>query len=134
MSAACIVAATGDCAAGIAANAGLAEPLKQIIGTKRADRLSGTPKADLIDGRGGNDVLYGLAGNDRLIGGAGADRIFCGPGRDTVSADARDTVARDCEVVRGRATPPRVPEELLGVWNRNITDGTVIGADHVGVW
>jgi hypothetical protein len=136
VSVACFMAATGLSAAGVAADAHRAAPLKRIIGTNKANVLRGTAKADFIDGRAGNDLLYGFAGNDRLIGGAGADRIFCGRGRDTVSADRRDAVARDCEVVRGGATPPPpvVPEQLLGVWNRNITDGTVIGADHVGVW
>lgn len=131
---ACFTAATGVSAV-VAADADRAAPLKRIIGTKEANVLRGTSKADYIDGRAGNDFLYGLARNDRLIGGAGADRIFCGRGRDSVSADRRDTVARDCEVVRGgRTPPPVVPEQLLGVWNRNVTDGTVIGADHVGVW
>jgi hypothetical protein len=129
----CFTAATGVSTV----DADRAEPLKRIIGTKEANVLRGTSKADHIDGRAGNDFLYGLAGNDRLIGGAGADRIFCGRGRDTVSADRRDTVARDCEVVRGGATPPPppvVPEQLLGLWKRNITNGTVIGEDHRGVW
>jgi len=137
VSVACFTAATGLSAAGVAADAHRAAPLKRIIGTNKANVLRGTAKADFIDGRAGNDFLYGFAGNDRLIGGAGADRIFCGRGRDTVSADRRDTVARDCEVVRGGATPPPppvVPEQLLGIWNRNITDGTVIGNDHVGIW
>jgi hypothetical protein len=129
------MATTGLSAAGVAANAERAAPLKRIIGTNKADRLRGTPKVDFIDGRAGNDVLYGFASNDTLIGGTGADHIFCGRGRDTVFADQRDTVARDCEVVRGGAPPPPVvPEQLLGVWKRNITDGTVLGADHVGVW
>jgi hypothetical protein len=129
-----LVALAGSSSA--AAHADRIEPLKRIIGTSKADVLRGTAKADVIDGRAGNDVLHGLAGNDRLVGGAGADRIFCGRGRDTVSADRRDTVAGDCEVVRGGATPPPpvVPEQLLGIWNRNITDGTVIGDGHRGIW
>lgn len=137
VSVACFMAATGASRAGIAADAVRAAPLKRIIGTNKANVLRGTANADFIDGRAGNDVLYGFAGNDRLVGGAGADRIFCGRGRDKVSADRRDTVARDCEVVMGGATPPPppvVPEQLLGIWNRNITDGAVIGNDHRGVW
>jgi hypothetical protein len=135
MSVACLMAATGLSAASVAANAERSAPLERIIGTNKADRLRGTPKADFIDGRAGNDFRYGFAGNDRLIGGAGADHIFCGRGRDTVFSDRRDTVARDCEVVKGGATPPPVvPEQLLGVWNRNIIDPTVIGASHIGVW
>jgi hypothetical protein len=137
LSVACLAAGTALAAAGVAAYADGAAPLTRIIGTNKANVLRGTASADVIDGRAGNDRLYGFAGDDRLIGGAGADRIFCGRGRDTVSADRRDTVARDCEVVRGGAIPPPppvVPEQLLGLWNRNITDGTVIGADHVGIW
>ena len=134
---ACVIGATGLTAAGVAGNADRAAPLKRIIGTTKANVLRGTAKADFIDGRAGNDSLYGFAGNDRLIGGAGADRIFCGRGRDSVSVDRRDTVVRDCEFVRREATPPLspvVPEQLLGIWNRNIADGSVIGDDHRGVW
>jgi hypothetical protein len=129
---ACLIAATASSAAGLAANADQAAPLKRIVGTGQGDVLRGTARPDLIDGRAGNDVLYGRAGddrltggtgNDRLIGGAGTDEIVCGRGRDTVSADRFDSVARDCEVVRGAGPPPRVvPEPLLGVWKRNVTE------------
>jgi Ca2+-binding RTX toxin-like protein len=125
------MAATGLSAAGLAVNTDKAAPLKRIIGTSKADVLRGTAKSDVIDGRAGNDVLSGRGGDDRLIGGAGNDRltggagsdvIVCGHGRDTVSADRLDTVARDCEDVRGAAPPPRVvPEQLLGVWKRSVT-------------
>jgi hypothetical protein len=139
VSVACFTAATALSAAGVAADAERAAPLKRIIGTNKADRFRGTAKADFIDGRAGNDVLYGLAGNDRLRGGSGADRIVCGRGRDTVAADLRDTVARDCEVVRGGLPPPPVvPEQLLGTWNRYIDETTAIDANHVanhvGIW
>jgi PKD repeat protein len=77
-----------------------------IVGTPRADVLRGTNRADTIRGEAGNDRLYGRGGNDRLIGGRGADRIFCGAGNDVALVDARDTVAADCETVRGR---PNVP-------------------------
>ena len=136
ISVACFTAATGVGAV-LAADADHATALKRVVGTNQANVLRGTAKADFIDGRAGNDVLYGFGGNDRLIGGAGVDRIFCGRGRDTVSADSRDKVARDCEVVSGRPTPPppsEVPEPLLGTWRRNITDGSVIGDDHRGGW
>ena len=36
-----------------------------------------------------------------LVGGAGADRLVCGPGRDIAWADAKDRVAKDCEIVKG---------------------------------
>jgi hypothetical protein len=81
-----------------------------INGGPRNEVLRGTSGPDKIYGRGGNDKLYGLGGNDylnggpgndMLVGGPGADRIVCGPGKDTVSADSSDTVAKDCEIVRG---------------------------------
>jgi RTX calcium-binding nonapeptide repeat (4 copies) len=82
----------------------------RVDGTARADVLRGTAKADKLYGKAGNDRLLGLAGNDLLVGGPGADRLACGAGRDTAQADARDAVARDCEVVKGRegdgAEPP----------------------------
>jgi hypothetical protein len=89
-----------------------------INGTARADRLVGTAKSDTLNGKAGNDVLLGLAGsdrlnggpgNDRIVGGPGADRISCGAGTDTAVADKRDTVADDCEVVKGLAAPPPPP-------------------------
>ena len=94
---------------------------KTITGTARNDVLRGTAAADTLYGKGGADKLYGLAGNDRvvggpgndlLVGGAGADTLSCGPGRDTASADAKDRVGADCEVVRGvpkRTPPPPAP-------------------------
>jgi hypothetical protein len=90
-----------------------------VIGTPRADRLAGTPRADRIDGRAGNDSLFGLGGADSLQGGPGKDKIDagpgddripaqadgapdhirCGTGRDVVTAEQRDVVLGDCEVV-----------------------------------
>lgn len=142
----CLTAATGLCAAGLAAEADLTAPLKRIVGTDKADVLRGTAKADAIDGRAGNDVLYGRAGDDRLIGGAGGDRliggmgideIVCGRGRDTVLADRLDFVARDCEVVKGGVPPPptrSVPDQLLGVWKRNVTWGPTFDPSWNGVY
>lgn len=135
----CVVLCTAATWAGVDISS--ATPLKRVIGTGKPNVLLGTAQADFIDGRAGDDTLYGLAGNDGLVGGVGADRIFCGRGRDTVFADRRDTVARDCEVVKG-TTPPQptppppsaIPLQLLGVWNRNITDGAIIGDSHRGIW
>jgi hypothetical protein len=79
---------------------------KRIVGTARNDVLRGTRGPDVIYGKAGNDKLYGRGGNDRLYGGPGADRFFCGPGRDTVYVDVRDTIGRDCEIVR-RVRPPK---------------------------
>src|SRR5262245_23341749 len=81
-----------------------------ISGTSRNDTLRGGAKADKLSGKGGNDKLYGGAGNDLLVGGPGADRLSCGAGRDTARGDANDTIASDCEVVKGvPAEPPTQP-------------------------
>ncbi len=92
-----------------------------IHGTARNDTLRGGAGADKIYGKAGNDTLVGAAGNDllvggqgndRLVGGIGADTLRCGPGRDTAIRDVRDTVASDCEAVRGpKPVPPPPPPE-----------------------
>jgi hypothetical protein len=92
-----------------------AATLRTIPGTAKNDTLRGTPKADTIEGKAGNDTLYGYAGNDvllggtgndKLVGGPGHDKLRCGAGRDTAIADVNDTVAADCEVVKGLPAPP----------------------------
>jgi Calx-beta domain/RTX calcium-binding nonapeptide repeat (4 copies) len=88
-----------------------------ITGTAKDDVLKGSPSADTLLGKAGNDKLYALAGNDvlnggpgndLLVGGPGADMLLCGPGRDQATADPKDKVAKDCEVVRGLPKPPTV--------------------------
>ncbi|MCW2921815.1 MAG: calcium-binding protein [Thermoleophilia bacterium] len=75
------------------------------------DRLFGGQGNDGLLGGAGNDQLSGDAGTDTYIAGAGNDvinardktpreRVSCGAGRDRVTADRRDTVARDCETVQ----------------------------------
>ena len=45
-----------------------------------------------------------------LSGGPARTRFDCGPGRDTATRDIGDTVARDCEAVRGPTpVPPPLP-------------------------
>lgn len=77
------------------------------------DRLFGGKGNDHLAGGAGHDQLTGDLGADTFVGGAGNDvvnardrvqreRISCGAGRDKVTADRRDAVARDCEVVRRR--------------------------------
>jgi hypothetical protein len=82
------------------------------LGTDGADVLSGTTGSDVLCGAAGADRLTGLGGADVFRAGAGndvlaardgvADAVACGPGRDSVTADRRDRVNRDCEVVRRR--------------------------------
>ena len=82
------------CAAALPAVAGAAVD-KTVLGTERADFLAGTASSDRIVARAGNDRI--AAEYD-----GGVDRISCGAGRDVVTADARDRVGPDCEVVSRR--------------------------------
>lgn len=93
-----------------------------ISGTAKADTLRGGAGADKLYGKAGNDKLYGLAGkdylnggagNDTLVGGPGADTLVCGPGVDTTFADASDTIAADCENVKG---VPKPAVSVTDVW------------------
>jgi len=109
-------------------------PASTIVGTARHDTLRGTPKSDKLYGKAGNDKLFGLGGNDvlvggaggdLLVGGAGADRLACGHGRDIARADARDKVAKDCEVVKGLVKPPPQPPP--------VTPGNYCGSTSQGM-
>jgi hypothetical protein len=80
-----------------------------IVGSAKNDVLKGSPSADKLYGRAGSDRLFGYAGNDLLVGGQGTDVLSCGPGRDTAMADASDTVAKDCEIVKGLPAPSPPP-------------------------
>ena len=90
----------------------------RISGTDRGDTLRGTAKADTIYGKKGNDTLLGLAGDDLLVPGPGADVVRCGRGHDIVRADAADTVAKDCEVVK-RVGPPALVGRYAGRSSQN---------------
>jgi RTX calcium-binding nonapeptide repeat (4 copies) len=78
----------------------LGERLRDCPAT-RGERIQGTSRGDRIRATGGPDVVLGRGGADRIsVRGGGRDRVRCGSGRDRVSADRRDRVSRDCEVVR----------------------------------
>lgn len=101
-------------AAGVVVLAGLiasASFAATIVGTGKGDVLRGTAKADRLEGKAGRDKLYGLGGNDVLVGGAGADLLVCGPGSDTAVADVKDTIRRDCEIVKGLPAAPTPPPQ-----------------------
>lgn len=80
-------------------NGGGAEDGDEIRGGKGDDTIndnvvSGDPN------RGDTDNVKGGPGNDTINVREGSiflDFVDCGPGRDTVFADARDTVAGNCE-------------------------------------
>ena len=80
-----------------------------IAGTNRADVLLGSDASDRIDARAGNDRIA-------VEYDGGRDDVSCGPGRDIVTADLRDRVRPDCEVVghrihRDRHTNPESQHE-----------------------
>ena len=104
-----------------------------IAGGPGNDDMTGARLADRIFGEGGADRILGREGADTLVGGAGdddintraltyedgkqtyvddgaIDRVWCGTGIDSVTADARDVVAKDCELVNGEQ---RQVEEVL---------------------
>ena len=89
-------------ALGLALAAGAAgASARDIMGSERAERLLGTQRADFVLGRGGRDVVVARGGRDRIAveqDGA-SDVVSCGSGDDVVTADRRDGVAPDCEVV-----------------------------------
>jgi hemolysin type calcium-binding protein len=80
-----------------------------VIGGAGNDALTGSPSNDTLDGRGGADNIDASTGNDTIHGGAGpdtvsardsaTDQIDCGTEVDSVTADAQDSVAADCEQV-----------------------------------
>ena len=95
------------------------EPLggdKNLVGGGGNDLVGGGQGADNIVGGDGNDFLIdgslGESSRDNLSGGSGKDVIImdnvpavrdvvaCGGGFDRVLADRKDTVARDCEMVK----------------------------------
>jgi dienelactone hydrolase len=74
----------------------------RLRGGKGDDCLYGQKGRDRLKGDDGNDVVSGGGGRDRVKGGLGADVLKCGQGRkDVAKADADDTVAANCEIVKG---------------------------------
>jgi len=85
---------------GFSAPKACGDGLNVIAGTKKGDHLAGTRRGDAILGRAGNDHLSGKGGGDCVVGGPGHDVLKCGKGHDIAIADAKDTVAGDCEKVK----------------------------------
>jgi hemolysin type calcium-binding protein len=109
-----------------------------VLGGRGSDNMVGGAGNDLLDGFRGSDRMVGDKGNDlvvdgpdrefstdTLLGGPGNDVLgaanspafkdvmVCGRGFDRVSADRKDVVADDCELVfTGRAAGEELFEEL----------------------
>ena len=100
------------------------------------DRLDGGAGADSLDGGFGDDTIVGGPGPDSISGDTPQgecgiyfcrlpsgndtidardgerDSVTCGVGTDSVTADAVDAVAPDCEQVNGGGVGPRPDERL----------------------
>ncbi len=87
-----------------------------LIGSDGRDTLEGGLGADTIDGGDGADVLHGDDGADVIVARDGqVDAVVCGAGDDTVSADAADGVAADCEHVDRPLLPGAAPATVTEV-------------------
>ncbi len=77
-----------------------------------SDALLGAEGKDTLDGGPGIDIFLAGAGDDAVISrDEAAEGLVCGDGFDTVTADATDTPAPDCEKVDlPVVTPPPVPD------------------------
>ena len=106
-----------------------------MTGGAGADTLVGSSADDVLAGLGGKDTLEGGAGADTFLAGADDDAvkardgrrdflISCGSGKDSLSADAKDPQARDCE---GGSTPPPAPKADLSVTLTDNVDPVVEG-------
>jgi hypothetical protein len=83
--------------------------VETVVGGAGNDTITGSAAGDTIDGRGGADILDASTGADVIHGGAGpdtigsrdgtVDQIDCGPETDSVTGDAADAIAVDCEQV-----------------------------------
>lgn len=79
------------------------------------DFITGSNSADKVDGGSGTDRISTRGGSDAIKARDGErDSIRCGTGSDIVSADERDSVARDCERVVFRALPRSKPRATRG--------------------
>ena len=88
------------------------------VGGAGNDELTAGRDGGTLEGGAGDDILHGGPGTDVFLGGDGNDTIFsadsaaevvsCGDGSDTVTADAFDTVASNCEAGAAGAPAPDV--------------------------
>jgi hypothetical protein len=98
-----------------------------LIGTQRGDLLLGREGSDRVDARGGDDrvaVEYD----------AGPDVVSCGAGRDVVTADLRDRIGTDCEVVGRRIHRDRHVNPESQHESEVEPDSLTVGATTVAVF
>jgi hypothetical protein len=98
-----------------------------IVGTVRADFLAGTEGSDRVVARGGNDRIA-------VEYDGGLDRVSCGPGLDVVSADLRDRLDGDCEVVSRRIHRDRFADADGQHESEVEPDSVTVGATTVAVF
>ena len=78
--------------------------LTTVASAATSPALVGTQRADVLLGREGSDRVNARGGDDRVAVeyDAGLDVVSCGGGLDVVTADLRDRVGADCEIVGKR--------------------------------
>ncbi|MEO5575060.1 MAG: sialidase family protein [Gaiellaceae bacterium] len=98
--------------------------------------IVGTPRADVLLGRDGSDRIDARGGNDRIAVeyDGGFDNVSCGPGRDIVSADLRDRVRTDCEVVGRRIHRDRYANPESQHESEVEPDSLTVGATTVALF
>jgi len=145
-SVACFTAATGPSTAGVAADSHRAAPLKLFgavgPGLKISLRDESGAKVGAIDAGAVTLQVTDRSRTDNFhLAGVGVNKATGLRFRGTVTWKLTLQAGRYMywsdrhKRLHGSFTvQPIVPEQLLGIWNRNITDPTVIGASHVGVW
>lgn len=80
--------------------------VEALIGGQGPDRLAGSPESNTLSGNGGDDVI-----DSRDLA---ADIVACGSGTDSVSADASDDLAPDCESGRSPGGDPPTGDPAPG--------------------
>jgi hemolysin type calcium-binding protein len=94
----------------------------RVDGGPGPEAVVGGSGEDSLYGNGGNDVLDGGAGFDYVDGGVGADELrlrdgepdrgLCGTEADSVTGDADDVIAADCETID---VPDIAPPDTTGL-------------------
>lgn len=81
------LALTGSQAVGADQGVDKLVSIENLIGGRKADRLTGSDRDNAIHGGAGDDRLEGLGGDDQLFGDGGRDLLYGGPGNDLYVID-----------------------------------------------
>lgn len=98
--------------------------------------ITGTERTDLLVGGDGGDRIVARGGNDRVAVeyDGGIDEVSCGAGRDIVTADLRDRIGADCEVVSRRVHRDRFANPESQHESQTEPDSLTVGQTTVAVF